>query len=322
MKKLFSILLAFSLSIAYANAQCVTCVNSTANGSQASVIGSNSSADGIGSISIGSNVHTLTNANNSIVIGTAVQSVGALSFVIGCGNGNYMLSNGLQQSLVIGFNSNLPTLFISRSDGYNKTGRVGIGNVIAPDAKLHIRSDDGSSATLYLQPGHWTTTANAQIWMGNKNNGISADFGTGMVYHTETNHLFEGGNVFVTNGAVGIGTNQTNGYKLAVNGKILAEEIKVTEDVPGSDYVFEKDYPLLKLTEVEKYVQKNKHLPEVKSAEEFKTQGYKIGEMDDVLLRKIEELTLYTIKQQKMIEQQAKMLETQQKQIDELIKTR
>lgn len=92
-------------------------------------------------------------------------------------------------------------------------------------------------------------------------------------------------------------------YPLAVNGGVLCEELKVMADVPSSDYVFEKEYELKTLSEVEKFVKENKHLPDVPSAQEFKENGYKVGEMDDMLLRKIEELTLYIIDLQKQIEE-------------------
>ena len=91
-------------------------------------------------------------------------------------------------------------------------------------------------------------------------------------------------------------------HALAVNGSINAKEILVTETVPGSDYVFEEDYVLMPLSELEKYVNEQKHLPEVMSAKEFVENGYNLGEMDDVLLRKVEELTLYIIQQQKEID--------------------
>ena len=91
-------------------------------------------------------------------------------------------------------------------------------------------------------------------------------------------------------------------FKFQVNGKALVEGLKVTADVPQSDYVFEEDYKLRTLKEVENFVTENKHLPEVPSAAEFKENGYLIGEMDDVLLRKVEELTLYMIQANKQIE--------------------
>jgi len=105
---------------------------------------------------------------------------------------------------------------------------------------------------------------------------------------------------------VGIGTTNltaTSGYKLAVDGGILCEEVKVIANVPSADYVFEKGYNLRSLGEVEAYVNENKHLPDVPSAKEFKENGYKMGDMDNLLLQKIEELTLYIIEQQKQIDE-------------------
>ena len=97
-------------------------------------------------------------------------------------------------------------------------------------------------------------------------------------------------------------TVDTRGHELSVVGGILCEEIEVISDVPESDYVFEEDYPLLPLDSVAAYVQREKHLPGVPSAEEFKG-GYKVGEMDDLLLRKVEELTLYIIELKTELEQ-------------------
>lgn len=122
----------------------------------------------------------------------------------------------------------------------------------------------------------------------------------------------ETGNVAYYMDAVGIGTSDVGTYKLAVAGSINATLIRVTESVPGSDYVFENDYNLMSLNELETYVKANKHLPEVMSAEEFAKDGYSLGEMDDVLLRKVEELTLYVIDQDKTIQEQSEILKQQQ----------
>lgn len=111
------------------------------------------------------------------------------------------------------------------------------------------------------------------------------------------------GNVFIGMDAQYTATiDKTQGYRLAVNGGILCEEIKVIQDVPQSDYVFEPDYNLMSLDSLKAYVTANKHLPEVPSAADFKQKGYKVGEMDDLLLRKVEELTLYIIELQKQVD--------------------
>jgi hypothetical protein len=99
---------------------------------------------------------------------------------------------------------------------------------------------------------------------------------------------------------VGIGTSDTKGYKLAVNGKIRAQEIKV-EATPWPDYVFSKSYRLPTLLETEKHIKENGHLPGIPSATEVKASGIDLGEMNAKLLQKIEELTLYIIDLEKRV---------------------
>ncbi|MCG8411990.1 MAG: hypothetical protein MI739_11975, partial [Bacteroidales bacterium] len=127
-------------------------------------------------------------------------------------------------------------------------------------------------------------------------------------------------------GQVGIGTTVIgSSYKLAVQGKIGAHEIVVTTD-GWYDFVFDKDYKLKDLKEVENFIEENNHLPDIPSEKEVLENGIQIGEMNAKLLQKIEELTLYTIAQQKEIEelreQNSKIeeLEKQNKEILKLIK--
>ncbi len=72
--------------------------------------------------------------------------------------------------------------------------------------------------------------------------------------------------------------------------------------MPDADYVFEDEYQLPDIEEIEKFVKINKHLPDVPSANEMKENGYNVGEMDEILLKKIEELTLYIIELNEEIE--------------------
>ncbi|WP_421762901.1 hypothetical protein [Ekhidna sp.] len=95
-------------------------------------------------------------------------------------------------------------------------------------------------------------------------------------------------------GNVGIGTTNPD-EKLTVKGTVHAREVKVDLSVPGPDYVFEPGYDLRSLEETAAYIKSNKHLPEVPSAKEMEANGVQLGEMNMLLLKKIEELTLYVI---------------------------
>lgn len=89
--------------------------------------------------------------------------------------------------------------------------------------------------------------------------------------------------------------------KLEVDGIIHAKEVLIDTNFPLADYVFKSDYKLMSLNELEQFVQTNKHLPEIPSAEDVAEKGLSIGEMQNKLLQKIEELTLYIIDQNKQI---------------------
>ncbi|MFZ5972135.1 MAG: hypothetical protein ACOYXA_11130 [Bacteroidota bacterium] len=102
-------------------------------------------------------------------------------------------------------------------------------------------------------------------------------------------------------GNVGIGTTNPD-FKLTVNGKIKAEEVQVVVDVPA-DYVFDEGYSLKPLEVVEQFIKENKHLPGVPNAETLKANGWQVGEMNNKLLEKVEELTLYLIEIKKEIHQ-------------------
>lgn len=103
-------------------------------------------------------------------------------------------------------------------------------------------------------------------------------------------------------GDVGIGTTNTFGYKLAVNGTIASTEIKVENTSNWPDFVFESDYKLPTLSEVEKHIKINGHLKDIPTTEEVEVNGILLGDMNAKLLKKIEELTLYSIDQEKRIE--------------------
>lgn len=109
-------------------------------------------------------------------------------------------------------------------------------------------------------------------------------------------------------GNIGIGNNdpseklEVTGNAL-VDGDIYSKKVKVSLD-PGNwpDYVFEPDFELKPLNEVETFIKTNKHLPDVPSAKEVEAKGLDLGDMDAVLLKKVEELTLYMIEMKKEID--------------------
>lgn len=89
-----------------------------------------------------------------------------------------------------------------------------------------------------------------------------------------------------------------SGAKVAVGGKVVCKEIEVTlAGLP--DFVFNKDYKLMSLYDVENFINSNKHLPGVPSEKEVLENGLNLGDMNATLLQKVEELTLYMIQLQK-----------------------
>jgi hypothetical protein len=114
-------------------------------------------------------------------------------------------------------------------------------------------------------------------------------------------------------GNVGVGTADTKGYKFAVNGSAIATSMTVKLYANWPDYVFKKNYQLPSLKEVKAYIDKNRHLPEMPSEQEIAKDGLNLGEMNKLLVKKVEELTLYLIEKDKKDKQQ-------QEQIDQLIK--
>jgi len=111
---------------------------------------------------------------------------------------------------------------------------------------------------------------------------------------------------------VGIATSYVPfGYKFAVSGNIIAEEIQVMERIHWPDYVFDVEYELMPLAELETEIETLGHLPGVPSAEEVEENGHALGKMDAILLEKVEELTLHLIEMNKQ-------MEAQQAEIDKL----
>ena len=151
----------------------------------------------------------------------------------------------------------------------------------------------------------WSTTGN-----------IATSGDTFFVGTVDTNRLaFRTNNVermtILKDGTVGIGTKTTYGYALAVNGTAIFTKAKVKTAGTWPDYVFKPGYTLPDLKELERYLREHQHLPDIAPERTVQQEGIDIAEHEAALLKKVEELTLYLI-------QQNKQLEAQQKEIDEL----
>ena len=202
-------------------------------------------------------------------------------------------------------------------------GNVGIGGAPTKDmlfvngtinsnGVISAGSIAATSGTLTLSGSTFTVSSGALGDIVNINVGGTGGLKTFATFDYNTLNkitfnypLVLNGNLTAT-GNVGIGTtnNTVNGttYKLAVSGSIVATSFDIVKTVPAADYVFEPTYKLKSLTEIEKYVKENKHLPEIPSAKEFKEKGCDVGEIDNMLLKKVEELTLYVIDLNKKVE--------------------
>ncbi|MDO5314886.1 MAG: hypothetical protein Q4F82_02120 [bacterium] len=346
------------------------------------VMGNMASANGANSLSLG--FYTQANQNGSIVIGSGNSSNAPLTSTV--------------PGIMLGAGSSVPTLFITRANGSLNTGKVGIGNITSPQAKLHIVADEYEDASLFLQPTgkngevsvinmtdnnhqilvkedgsmHMAVFNNALGLMGSNvnltGNELSLGYngnrkfyattqgtpviysnayrtangcfrftqgssyaiefnGNGLLFRTATFQqpleprsseitnwrdalLLKTNGAITLNGKVGINTeNTTSAYALAVDGGLITTKVYVQDVENWSDYVFDDTYKLMPLHELKKYICDNKHLPEIPSESEIVRQGYDLHEMQNAMMKKIEELTLYILQQQEEIETLRKMVD-------------
>src|SRR5436189_984487 len=167
--------------------------------------------------------------------------------------------------------------------GYMMMGTQGSTNMVLDNNEIQVRNN-GAGGHLYLQNG------GGNVFIGDATN------------FNSSHRLGVNGNAVIL-GAVRIGETVTpGGYKLAVDGKAICTELLVRLVPNWPDYVFNNQYKLRGLNEVEEFIKKNNHLPGIPSAKEVESNGVNVGEMQKLQMEKIEELTLYIIELKKEIE--------------------
>ncbi|MFY8165783.1 MAG: hypothetical protein ACOVJ8_04255, partial [Sediminibacterium sp.] len=254
---------------------------------------------------LGDGVNTrtlLVNASGQLVPGTA-SSTTAKAWNVGGNN----ITNPATEYFG---SSNVSDLYIKNGNSAPRIvvkadGKVGIGTPI-PSGVLEIKG---------LDPFPYNSSL---VFSGNGVGDIYSSASINFHYQTGTNFtVFEGGQsplaglkcFSIENGKTHIGPKKPlnapyDAAMLSVYGSIVAKEIFVRDDVGAvwADYVFAKDYKLMPLKEVEKYVAENKHLPNVPSAKEIDEKGQGIGSLQIVQMEKIEELYLHLIELSKKVE--------------------
>jgi len=198
---------------------------------------------------------------------------------------------------------NLPNLYFRSGTPSNRTdrmfidginGNVGIGTT-TPQEKLDVNGAVRAGRGIATADGETLLTLHSQRLWEFRQNGKGPN--TQLELYNAINKNF----IINTGGNVGIGTTTIpSGYKLAVDGKAITEEVMVELSQDWPDYVFQKDYQLMPLQKLEAAIQSQGHLPGIPSAAEVKEKGgFEVGDMQRRLLEKVEELTLYILQQQK-----------------------
>jgi len=191
-------------------------------------------------------------------------------------------------------------------------GKVGIATD-TPKVSLEVNGITKSNGPVtFLGPGTSAETS------GTNKRGLHIDNGLSTGWRLLTLGNVNGTLLSVEgNGNVAIGTPNSKGYKLAVEGTIGARKVKVTQET-WADFVFHEDYKLPSLSEVSLFVQQHKHLPGIPSEKEVKEKGVDLGEMNKLLLQKVEEQLLYIIELNKTVNELSRKTQQLEKKLSDM----
>lgn len=187
----------------------------------------------------------------------------------------------------------------------NHKGQMGI-NIIPNDTRttLSIAEDDNGNSGIEINYGG---SRRGMFNFNGTNTFLTSSSGSLYIYR-HSSYPF----VAYSDGNFSIGDDtKASGYRLSIHGKAIATEFTALPIVSWPDYVFEKNYPLRPLAEVKRFIDENKHLPNIPSAAQIEKEGIQLGEMSKKLMEKVEELTLYILQQQEQIEELKKLVQSQ-----------
>jgi hypothetical protein len=184
-------------------------------------------------------------------------------------------------------------------------GNVGIGT-ISPTAQLH------TTGTVRLA-GLTNDSTKTRVLVSDTSGNLFYRSSTSISGHWQ----YSSGIVYDSADNIAIGTSNPQGYKLAVNGTAIFTKVKVKTAGTWPDYVFQKGYALPDLKELEAFLVKYRHLPGIASEADVQRDGIDVGDHQAALLKKVEELTLYLIDQNKALMRQNQQLSEQKARLDE-----
>ncbi len=216
----------------------------------------------------------------------------------GTTNRMFQISNGSNKVMTFLANGSLGLGTIAPTSQFGSVYDAGVDAQIASyNSAYFYFNGDGSTAVSGNY--RYKTLAITNNYRSSDNSGEGVNVGL-EVYAGNGDKNFA---ALFTGGNVGIGTENPSKL-LTVNGTILAREILVSNSSTNwPDYVFNNDYNLMSLKDLEEYIKENKHLPNIPDAKEIEENGISIGEMQKLQMQKIEELSLHLIEQQKEIDE-------------------
>jgi len=296
-----------------------------------SLLSPTSTANGIYSLASGYFSIVGKGGNYGLAMGYRTRALAEKTFVIGTGNETWF-SSDISNSLSVGFNTNYPSFFVGPTQSGFQTGNVGI-STNNPSDKLVIGNDmerisfgSAFNADFGWSPGYIgmnltriRTNAASSVWTASANPSNNGGFvmstgANGIVYFIPVAST-SGANITLTDQElfnlrmIELHPKQTNAFAggpadayMKVNGNIVCRDLEVTLS-NWWDEVFSPGYSLMTISELQKYISENGHLPGIPAESEVIGQTMSIKEMNLMLLKKVEELSLYVIELQKQIDE-------------------